>query len=541
MALEETAARAARRRRGAPFLAGLFAAVAGVSAAAGARFTPAAGNDDWKAEANTRIEQIRKRDIGLFVADRYGNPVPGASASVVQARHYFALGSCINTNALNNASYAAFFKSHFEWAVLENESKWLYNEPQRDFENYSNADALVSFCEQNGILMRGHNIFWAKEEYTPFWCRSLPDSELRSEVEERLASVVPRFRGKFLHWDVNNEMLDGDFFRRRLGSDIEPYMFRRTKELDPAVLTFVNDYSIIAGSESRTAAYMDEILSLEARDGPVDRIGVQGHFWGDTVEPIQVLARLDQLSALQKHVWVTEYDAVDADENGRADKLENLYRSAFSHPIVDGILMWGFWAGSHWRGANAAIVNLDWTLNAAGRRLEALMAEWTTAASGTTGPAGSFPLRGFHGTYDVTVTSGMTTITESFEAPPGKGPAAWMVPLKRGACFAAAEVDQVEAAADPTTGETVLSWNMIPGRNDMTSVYDVLRSTSPSNFSGAVCLETNGADTIAMDAAQPAAGGLFSYLIRGKYGCPRGEGPLGSGSNGTPRTGPVCH
>jgi len=37
-------------------------------------------------------------------------------------------------------------------------------------------------------------------------------------IDARLESVVPHFRGKFLHWDVNNEMLHGDFFKSRLES-----------------------------------------------------------------------------------------------------------------------------------------------------------------------------------------------------------------------------------------------------------------------------------------------------------------------------------
>jgi len=64
-------------------------------------------------------------------------------------------------------------------------------------------------------------------------------------IDARLESVVPHFRGKFLHWDVNNEMLHGDFFKSRLGESIWPYMFKRARELDPDAKLFVNDYNII--------------------------------------------------------------------------------------------------------------------------------------------------------------------------------------------------------------------------------------------------------------------------------------------------------
>jgi endo-1,4-beta-xylanase len=32
----------------------------------------------------------------------------------------------------------------------------------------------------------------------------------------------------------------------------------------------------------------------------------------------------------------------------------------FAHPSVEGILMWGFWQGKHWR-PNAFLWKKDWT------------------------------------------------------------------------------------------------------------------------------------------------------------------------------------
>jgi hypothetical protein len=83
--------------------------------------------------------------------------------------------------------------------------------------------------------------------------------------------------------------------------------------------------------------------------------------------------------------------------------------------------MWGFWAGSHWRGSNAAIVNLNWTLNAAGQRYQSLLAEWTTATSGASDAGGVFDFRGFHGSYDITLT------------PPGGPPTLRRITLDPGA------------------------------------------------------------------------------------------------------------
>jgi len=502
-----------------------------------------AGAEDWKDAANARIESIRKRDAEIAVVDGLGRGILGTWIGVRQTRHRFAFGTCVNRQLIYDDIYQAFFLEHFEWAVFENETKWFYNEPWRDFVTFTSADAMYAFCEDHGIKVRGHCIFWAKEEWTPGWCRSLPEEELREEVGERLDDAVPRFRGKFLHWDVNNEMLDGDFFRRRLGPEIEPWMFVRAHELDPDALLFVNDYSIIAGSEARTNAYINQVRSLQLRGAPVHGIGVQGHFWGDVVDPLVVLARLDQLSVLEQPIWITEYDAVDADENRRADKLENLYRAAFSHPRVEGILMWGFWAGAHWRGPDAAIVDEDWRVNAAGERYEQLLAEWTTTIPEEPRAEGELSFRGFHGSYEVAIDpDGDPPRTETIELEPGEGPARFVFPLEGTVCQRAGEVEELRLSHDGAAGRTTLAWSPPSEPAGMVVLYDVLRSDRADDFlSAALCLESDdGDDATATDGDAPAAAASFFYLVRARNRCPSQEGPLGSGSDGTPRSGRGC-
>jgi len=355
---------------------------------------------DWKIAANARIEQDRKRTVRLLVVDPAGNPVPAATISVRQTRHQFAFGSAINNN-ISNPTYTAFFRTNFEWAVMENESKWYYNEPSRGNVTYTVADSITNYCYTNGIILRGHNIFWAVDSDQPSWLSALSNSDLLIAVTNRLNSVVNHFRSTFVHWDVNNEMLHGNFFGNRLGNWINPWMFQYAHALATNVTLFVNDYNIAEGNE--TESYKQQILSLLASNAPVQAIGDQGHF-GATIDPATTESRLDSLSQLGLPIWFTEYDSLNSNEIVRADNLETLYRLAFSKTNIQGVIMWGFWAGSHWRGSNAAIVNLNWTLNEAGRRYQSLLAEWTTKTNGTTDAGGNFGFRGFHGSYDVTIT-----------------------------------------------------------------------------------------------------------------------------------------
>ena len=69
--------------------------------------------------------------------------------------------------------------------------------------------------------------------------------------------------------------------------------------------------------------------------------------------------RLDILSEAGVPIWATELDVQAQDEQTRADYYETAVRALFSHPNVEGILLWGFWDKLHWRGEKAALVKGD--------------------------------------------------------------------------------------------------------------------------------------------------------------------------------------
>ncbi len=388
---------------------------------------------DWKQEANARIEQIRKRDALITVVNHQGQPVSDVNVQIEQVKHRFAFGSCINGRVLSDANYAQFFNDHFEWAVMENESKWYSNEPSQGNVNYTTADGIYNWCNARGITMRGHCIYWEVQNNVQTWVQNLSyaplpaTSALRTVVENRMNSAVNHFKGKFVHWDVDNEMLHGSFYKDRLGDSIHTWMFQAANAIDPNCKLFVNDYSVVSGDE--TEAYKTQISGLIANGAPVQGIGAQCHMSGDSLDPLTIYGRLDSLAQLGLPIWCTEYDFAAADFNTRADGLEMFYRTAFSHPTVEGILMWGFWQNSHWR-ADAYIVNADWSLNQAGIRFESLIDEWTTHDANTTDSVGNVNFRGFHGTYEVTLTiPGSAPQVRTIELEPGETPAEFTLTL----------------------------------------------------------------------------------------------------------------
>jgi len=364
---------------------------------------------DWKDEANDRIEQIRKGDFRITVVSP-NDPnvvIPDVNVQVIQTKHSFPFGSEISWPQMDNSRYLSFFNDHFNWAVMGNSSKWYHNEPAEDYVTYTDADKIYDFCQANGITMRGHCLYWGVDQFVQDWIKNLSyaplpaTSELRTAVENRMDSAMNHFKGKFVHWDINNEMLHGSFYKDRLGDDIRPWMFQAAHAIDPNCKLFVNDYNVV--SSGQTEEYKTHIQDLLDNNAPIHDIGAQCHFWGSSVEPLMVYDRLESLAQIGLPIWCTEYDFASTDEYIRADGLEKFYRTAFSHPSVEGILMFGYWEGQHWRD-DCYIVNSDWTLNEAGLRYEELLGEWTTNDSNITDSNGNADLRGFYGTYEVTLT-----------------------------------------------------------------------------------------------------------------------------------------
>ncbi|MCK5172176.1 MAG: endo-1,4-beta-xylanase, partial [Planctomycetes bacterium] len=179
------------------------------------------------------------------------------------------------------------------------------------------------------------------------------------------------------------------------------WMFQAANAIDPDCGLFLNDYNVINRGYNLNS-FKQMGYDLAAQGAPIHGLGVQCHMLS-TFDPVIVKGRFDSVAELNLPIWVTEFDVSDPNENIRADKLEEFYRIAFSHPSVEGILMWGFWENQHWK-ENAYIVNADWTLNAAGLRYEALMNEWTTSDSAITDLDGNADFRGFFGTYTVTLS-----------------------------------------------------------------------------------------------------------------------------------------
>ncbi len=363
----------------------------------------------------SRIRQCRMGELIV-------KTTPGAEVSVEQVEHAFWFGTAISNSMARGRwrrrmrdadleKYQATLAANFNAAVHENALKWHHCERTRTGgSNYSVAEEIYRWCAGHQIPMRGHCIFWAGDRHVQGWVKQLDDDALRAVVERRARDVTSRFKGRIEEFDLNNEMIHGAFYRRRLGKGITKQMAQWAKKGNPAAALYLNDYAVLSGGGRNAEKYVAQIRAF-LRDGvPIDGIGCQGHF-RHMVDPQHVQRTLDRLAAFKLPIKITEYDFDSRDEQLKAEHLRRFYEVCFAHPAVEGILMWGFWAGAHWK-PQAALWKRDWSETpAAAAYRDLVYRRWWTRAQGTADDAGVYRVRAFYGKHTVTCGGKKQTVT----------------------------------------------------------------------------------------------------------------------------------
>ncbi len=375
-------------------------------------FDCAYASDLDEADLAARIDRLRRVDAVV--------PVPAGVTGRVRyelVRHAFAFGTAINAQALgiplapregkkprteiageDQRRYQDTLNRYFHAAVAENEMKWYFMEAQDGVAQDKPGLSMLEWCRARQIPMRGHCIFWGIDKHVQGWLRALPPDTLEARMRQRLGHVLDVYRGTISEWDLNNEMMHGDYYGRTLGWTNGVRYFEWASKAAPEVRFFVNDFGVLQSGTA--AAYVKHIRELRAAGANIGGIGDQAHFYRPLPENKVLWGILDQLGAFGLPVVITEYDqswkGMTEEEQGLA--LRRFVSLCYAHPAVDGIYLWGFWEGRHWR-RECALWRKDWSIKPNGQAWVDLMTrEWHTAGDAEV-VEGALRFRGFPGRY----------------------------------------------------------------------------------------------------------------------------------------------
>ncbi len=374
----------------------------------------AAWAQDTASDGNSAIDRHRK---GLLVIQA----PPGTEVSVEQQRHEFWFGAALASQAFGDRmepadrqKYLSLFLTNFNAAVTENALKWHDMERNRGQVNYRTVDAILAWTHEHRVPLRGHNIFWGVPEWVQPWLKDLSDEDLQATIKNRALDIGRRYAGRFAEYDLNNEMIHGNYYEQRLGKDIILRMAQWVREGDPKAVLFVNDYDILTGV--RLDDYVRHIRGLLDQGVPLGGIGVQGHLHAETFDRTALRNALEKLSQFNLPIRVTEFNIpgqrsryyrdrslrlTDTEEKAKARELADYYRICFACPKVEGILMWGFWEGANWIPVSS-LYRRDWTPTPAAETYRDLVFhQWWTHWQGRADANGRCEVRAFYGKHRI--------------------------------------------------------------------------------------------------------------------------------------------
>ncbi|MEI6197166.1 MAG: endo-1,4-beta-xylanase [Verrucomicrobiota bacterium] len=168
------------------------------------------------------IRTNRMDEVVLRFTGADGLPLTNVTVRVEQASHDFLFGANIFMlggfptpveNAKFEQTYTAIFNYAtvpFYWSTLEPESgKPRFAKDSPVIYRRPPPDAVVEFCQQHGIEMKGHPLVYA--QFVPKWAPK-DAAAYWDRVEQHIVEIAGRYSNSIPRWEVVNESLERDNF-----------------------------------------------------------------------------------------------------------------------------------------------------------------------------------------------------------------------------------------------------------------------------------------------------------------------------------------
>jgi endo-1,4-beta-xylanase len=386
--------------------------------------------------AKPNIEKYRKSDVRLTLADASGRALGDGAFEIRQTRQAFGFGVSIPFFADPPGDSGPDFeppqvtprqlelvKGVFNYSVIPFSAKWQRIEPEQGKWDFSELDKYVDWCTKNGVAMEFHYL----GGFTPSWARRLGSDGMKRAWIEHCRKTIDRYQDRIKYWQVTNDKYLIDWCAEVVKEARQKYPHLKWGISDCA--KFGSAYGN-SSSVSELLNGADEVDQLKAEGAPLDFFSTHGH------NPRSMRFDLRQVyecvDAFAKHgvkVHVSEatidfglpmlrasggdYDRWTPETV--AEFYEKFYTVLFASPATGAINYWDLGpsmirGNSRGGGGTGRAGLLDPDRGDEPRplyhTLKTLIRDrWMTRLDGRPNPDGSVAFRGFHGDYEVTVTT----------------------------------------------------------------------------------------------------------------------------------------
>lgn len=295
----------------------------------------------------------------------------------------FFVGVAVKANQLNSGSaHDVVLKNEFSSISAEYEMKMDPISTASGVYNWTAADKIVKYGNDNGINVHGHALVW--HNAVPTWLKDYKgtDADFALEVKKYITAVVTRYAGKVKSWDVVNEAVADNgsmrstVFLTRMGPDYVKDCFKWAREAanaagDKDLLLFYNDYATSNNLPKQNQVYV--IVDALKAASLIDGVGFQMHNTYLSPTKTQIETDINKAVAKGLKIHISELD-IAINPKGDITTLtseRNLIQKAKYKEIVKiynalpkenkyALTVWGFKDNESWIPFNSVDLNRPW-------------------------------------------------------------------------------------------------------------------------------------------------------------------------------------